>query len=55
MKSEYKSKFEMNPDTGWKSSIVFYDSETDYFDEAVKQAIAFHNIRDGPYDCDSIV
>ncbi len=47
MKSGYKSTIEMNPNTGRKSLIVFYDSESDDFDEAIKQAVAFHNIRDG--------
>jgi len=47
MNSEFKSKIEVNSETGRKSLIVFYDSETDDFDEAINQAIAFHNIRDG--------
>ena len=45
MKSRYKSKIEINPDTGRKSLIVFYDSESDDFDEAISKAVAFHNIR----------
>ena len=54
MKSGYKSRIEVNPDTGRKFLIVFYDSEIDNFDAAITQAIAFHNIRDGPYECDRI-
>jgi hypothetical protein len=41
-----QSRIETNPDTGRKSLIVFYDTESDDFDEAIKQAFAFHNIRD---------
>ena len=47
MKSGYKSKIEVNPETGRKSLIVFYNSELANFNEAIKQAVAFHNIRDG--------
>jgi hypothetical protein len=47
MKSGYKSTIEVSPDTGRKSLIVFYDSETDDFDEAINQAIAFHRIEPG--------
>ena len=54
MESRYKSRIEVNPDTGRKFLIVFYDSETDDFDEAINQVIAFHNIRDGPYEYDRI-
>jgi hypothetical protein len=54
MKSGYIPNIEMNPDTGRKFLIVFYDSETDDFDEAINQAIAFYNIRDGPSECDRI-
>ena len=54
MKSGYKSRIEVNPDTGRKFLIVFYDSETVDFDETINQAIVFHNIRDGPYEYDRI-
>ena len=47
MKSGYKSRIEVDPETGRKSLIVFYDSESDDFDEAINRSIAFHNIRDG--------
>ncbi len=47
MKSGYKFRIEVDPETGRKSLIVFYDSEMDDFDEAINQAVAFHNIRDG--------
>ena len=42
-----KSRIETNPQTGRKSLIVFYDSVADDFDEAINQAVAFHNIRSG--------
>jgi hypothetical protein len=47
MKSGYKSKIEINPETGKKCMIVFYDSKTDDFDEAINQAIAFRRIKQG--------
>ncbi len=47
MNSEFKSKIEVDEKTGRKSLIVFYDSESDDFDEAINQAVAFHNIWDG--------
>ena len=47
MQSGNKSRIEVNPETGRKSLIVYYDSETDDFDEAIKQAIAFHSIKQG--------
>ena len=47
MNTELKSKIEVDEKTGRKSLIVFYNSESDDFDEAINQAIAFHNIRDG--------
>jgi hypothetical protein len=34
MKSGNKSRIEVSPDTGRKSLIDFYNSETDDFDEA---------------------
>ena len=46
MNSEFKSKIEVDEKTGRKSLIVFYDSEMDDFDEAINQAVAFHNIRE---------
>ena len=46
MQSGYKSKIEINPETGQRCLIVFYDSETNDFDQAISQAVAFHNIRD---------
>ena len=50
MESGCKSKIEINPKTGKKCMVVFYDSETDDFDEAIKQAIAFHRIEHGQMD-----
>jgi hypothetical protein len=47
MNSEFKSKIEVDEKTGRKSLIVFYDSETDDFDEAINQAVAFHRIKQG--------
>ena len=47
MGSRYKSRIEVNPETGTKCLIVYYDSEKNNFDNAINQAIAFHNIRDG--------
>jgi len=47
MKPGYKSTIEVSPETGRKSLIVFYDSETDDFDEAIKEAIVFQNILPG--------
>ena len=40
-----KSRIETNLETGRKSLTVFYDSESDDFDEAISKAVAFHNIR----------
>jgi len=42
-----KSRIEVNPETGLKSLIVFYNSESDDFNEAINQALDFHNIREG--------
>jgi hypothetical protein len=42
-----KSRIETNPQTGRESLIVFYDSESDDFNETINQAVAFHNIRPG--------
>jgi len=47
MNSEFKSKIEVDEKTGQKCLIVFYNSESDDFEEAINQAVAFHNIRDG--------
>ena len=40
----FQSKIEINPETGTKCLIVYYDSAKNNFDEAINQAIAFHNI-----------
>ena len=45
MKSGYKSRIEVNPETGRKSLTVFYNSESDDFDECINQAAAFHSIK----------
>ena len=42
-----KSRIETNPETGRKSLIVFYDSTADDFNEAISEAVDFHNIRPG--------
>jgi hypothetical protein len=47
MQSGYQSRIEMNPETGRKCLIVYYDSDSDDFDEAIKQAVAFHSIKQG--------
>ena len=47
MKLGYKSRIEINPETGTKCPIVYYDSEKNNFAEAISQAVAFHSIRDG--------
>ena len=47
MNSEFKSKIEVDEKTGRKSLIVFYNSETDDFDEVIEQACVFHNIERG--------
>ena len=43
----FQSIIEINSETGTKCLIVHYDSKTDDFDEAINQAVEFHNIRDG--------
>jgi hypothetical protein len=47
MKSGNKSRIETSPDTGRKSLIVFYDSETDDFNEAIERAVVLHKIERG--------
>ncbi len=43
----FKSKIQVDKNTGQKCLIVFYNSETDDFDEAINQAVAFHRIEPG--------
>ena len=47
MNPEFKSKIEINPDTGQRCLIVFYDSEADDFDETFEKAMACHGIKNG--------
>ena len=47
MQPGYKSRIEINSETGTKCLIVYYDSEKNNFNEAINQAVAFHNIRYG--------
>lgn len=47
MKSEFKSKIEVDSKTGRILLIVYYDSVRDDFDKAINRAIAFRNIRRG--------
>ena len=54
MQPRNKSRIEVKPKTDQRSLMVIYDSEIDDFDAAITQAIAFHNIRDGPYECHCI-
>jgi len=46
MNSEFKSKIEVDEKTGRKSLIVFYNSGRDDYNEAIKEAVAFHKLED---------
>ena len=42
-----QSKIEINPETGTKCLIVYYDSEKDNFDKAIEAAQQCHKIESG--------